>query len=213
MEAIGLEALVRRETGKGVARKLRRSGYVPAVMYGVGEPQPLSLPSREISRLLATEGGHNAVIDLNITGEGQKPIKKGVIVRDYQVSPVTGVLLHCDLYELQKGHRVNVTVPIHVVGDTPVGVREQGILQHQMHEVEIDCLPDAIPDALEVDASALQIGDSIHISDLELPEGVRIHAAEESTIVSVLPPKIQAEEVEAEEEAGEEEAEEEGGES
>jgi large subunit ribosomal protein L25 len=189
MSAFGLEAMEREQTGKGVARRLRSGGMVPAVMYGVGDPRPLAVPHKEMLRLLRSEGGDHALIELKVGGK-----KTGVILRDYQLDPVTGDLIHCDFQEVQKGHRLTVTVGIVVVGETPVGVREQGILQHQMHEIELDCLPDRIPERLEVDASPLRIGDSIHVADLKLPEGVRFHASPDATVVSVLPPKLAAEE-------------------
>jgi large subunit ribosomal protein L25 len=201
MSEMVLVATPREQTGKGVARKLRREGLVPAVLYGVEDPTPLAVSRKEATRMLLREGGAHALIELKI---GQK--KKGVLLRDHQRHPVTGDLLHCDFYEVQKGHRVTVTVAIHVVGDTPQGVREQqGILQHQLHEVEMDCLPNEIPETIEVDASALQIGDSIHVADLAIPEGVRVHVAEDVTVVTVLAPRVAEEvEAEAEAEAGEE---------
>jgi large subunit ribosomal protein L25 len=196
MSTIGLEAQPREETGKGISRRLRREGLVPAVMYGVGEPQPLAVPRKETVRLLTREGGDHGLIELKVG-----KTKKGVVVRDYQLDPVTGDLIHLDFLEVQKGHRLTVTVGIELVGETPPGVRAQGILQHQMHEIELDCLPDQIPDVIQVDASHLEIGDSIHVSDLKLPEGSRFHAPPETTVVSIQPPKV------AEEEAPEAEAE------
>jgi large subunit ribosomal protein L25 len=190
MATMALEATPRERTGKGVARQLRREGMIPAVLYGVEDPVALAVPNREMTRLLTREGGDHALIELQIGGA-----KKGVIVRDYQVDPITGAVLHCDFYEVQKGHRVTVTVGIELTGETPQGVREQGILQHQLHELELDCLPDRIPDVIQVDASHLMIGDSIHVADLPLPEGVRSHSAPDTAVVSILPPKVEAEEV------------------
>jgi large subunit ribosomal protein L25 len=190
MSAIGLEATTREATGKGISRRLRREGMVPAVIYGVGEPQALAVSRKEAVRLLTREGGDHALIELKVGKD-----KKGVIVRDYQLDPVTGDLLHLDFLEVQKGHRLTVTVGIELIGDTPLGVRNQGILQHQMHEIELDCLPDQIPDVIHVDASGLEIGDSIHVKDLNLPEGSRFHAAADTTVVSIQPPKVAEEEV------------------
>jgi large subunit ribosomal protein L25 len=193
MATMALEATPREGTGKGPARRLRAAGMVPAVLYGVEDPVPVAVPDREVTRLLTREGGDHALIELSIGGA-----KKGVIVRDYQVDPITGAVLHCDFYEVQKGHKVTVTVGIEIVGDTPQGVREeQGILQHQLHELELDCLPDRIPDVIRVDASHLGIGDSIHVADLALPEGVRSHQTPDTTVVSILPPKVEAEEAPA----------------
>ncbi len=193
MATMALEATPREGTGKGPARRLRAAGMVPAVLYGVEDPVALAVPDREVTRLLTREGGDHALIELHIGGA-----KKGVIVRDYQVDPITGAVLHCDFYEVQKGHKVTVTVKLEVVGDTPHGVREeQGILQHHLHELELDCLPDRIPDVLQVDASHLGIGDSIHVADLALPEGVRSHSAPDTTVVSVQPPRVETEETPA----------------
>lgn len=192
MSTIGLEATTREATGKGISRRLRREGLVPAVIYGVGEPKLLAVPRKETVRLLTREGGDHALIELKVGKE-----KKGVVVRDYQLHPVTGDLLHLDFLEVQKGHRLTVTVGIELVGETPPGVRAQGILQHQMHEIELDCLPDQIPDVIEVDASHLEIGDSIHVGGLKLPEGSRFHAPPEATVVSIQPPRVAEEEVAA----------------
>jgi large subunit ribosomal protein L25 len=192
MATMALEATAREGTGKGVARRLRQAGMVPAVLYGVSDPVHLAVPNREVTRLLTREGGDHSLIELSIGGA-----KKGVIVRDYQVDPINGAVLHCDFYEVQKGHRVTVTVQIELVGDTPQGVREQGVLQHQLHELELDCLPDRIPDVIRVDASALAIGDAIHVADLALPEGVRPHSAPDTTVVSIQPPKVEVEEAPA----------------
>lgn len=192
MATMALEATAREGTGKGVARRLRQAGMVPAVLYGVTDPVNLAVPNREVTRLLTREGGDHGLIELKVGG-----VKKGVIVRDYQVDPVTGAVIHCDFYEVQKGHRVTVTVRIELVGETPVGVREQGILQHQLHELELDCLPDRIPDVIRVDASGLGVGDAIHVADLALPEGVRPHSAPDTTVVSIQPPKVEVEEAPA----------------
>jgi len=190
MSTFGLKATRREETGKGAARRLRAAGRLPAVMYGVGDPTPLSINLREVTRMLTIEGANHGLIDLDIEGVG----KKGVVIRDAQIDPIKGTLMHCDLYEVQKGHKVTVTVGIQLVGDTPIGVHEeQGILQLAMHEVELDCLPNAIPNVIEVDASALKVGDSLHVSDLNVPEGAHLHAAPEATVVSVLAPKLKAE--------------------
>jgi len=188
MATKALEASPREGTGKGIARRLRQSGMIPAVLYGVEEPVNLAVSDREVTRMLTREGGDHGLIELSIGGA-----KKGVIVRDYQVDPITGAVLHCDFYEVQKGHRVTVTVGIEIVGETPQGVREQGILQHQLHELELDCLPDRIPDVIQVDAAHLMIGDSIHVADLNLPEDVRSHSAPDTTVVSILPPKVEEE--------------------
>lgn len=186
MSAFALKATVREGNGKGAARRLRRQGLVPAVLYGVGEPTSLALNLRELSRITHSHGGDHAVLDLDVAGLG----KRLAVIRDRQLDNVTGVVLHCDLLEVQKGHQIRVTVGIEIVGETPLGVREQGILQQQLHEVAVDCLPDAIPEAILVDAAHLKVGDSLHVGDVKLPKGVSIHAAADTTICTVLAPKL-----------------------
>ncbi len=202
MSGVGLKATIREGKGKGVARKLRAQGQIPAIVYGVGESTKVALEAKAVEQILHAHGGENAVIDLDMAGT-----KKRVIIRDHQSHWSRGYLLHCDLLELQQGHKVNVTVSIEIVGETPLGVREsQGILQHQMHEIQIDVLPDSIPEILQLDASALDVGESLHVSDLNLPEGVHVHASEESAICTVLASKVKDDEDEAGEEASDDEA-------
>ncbi len=189
MSDFGLKATVREGRGKGVARRLRAQGQIPAVVYGAGEPVAVALAAKEVDKILHSHGGSHAVIDLDLDGQ-----KKQVLIRDYQSHWSNGHLIHCDLLELHKDHKVTVTVGLEVVGETAIGVREsQGIMQQQMHEIEIDCLPSAMPESIEVDASGLDIGESLHVSDLKLPEGVQVHAAPETAICTVLAPKLKAE--------------------
>ncbi len=202
MSDFGLKATVREGRGKGVARRLRAQGQIPAVVYGAGEPVAVALAAKEVDKILNAHGGSHAVIDLDLDGK-----KKQVLIRDYQSHWSNGHLLHCDLLELHKDHKVTVTVGLEIVGEVALGVREsQGIMQQQMHEIEIDCLPSAMPESIQVDASALDIGDSLHVSDLTLPEGVQVHATGETAICTVLAPKLKTEE--STEESGEEATEE-----
>ncbi len=191
MSAVVLSARVRQRSGKGHARRLRAAGEIPAIMYGVGEPTMLALSLKDTTHLLFGGGtAADGLIELDVEGVG----KKGVIMRDHQADVVTGRLLHCDLYEVKKGQKVNVTVSILLVGGTPAGVRAQGVMQHQLHAVDVDCLPNAIPEHLELDASELEIGGALHVSDLVVPEGVTVHANDDVTVVSIVAPKVADEE-------------------
>ena len=199
MSTFGLKAIVREGRGKGAARQLRREGFIPAVVYGGEESTALSVSRKELSRILFAHGGTSSVINLDVEGLG----KKQVLIRDYQADPVRGDVIHADLLELTKGHKITMTVAIELIGDAPLGVREsQGILQHQMHQIELDCLPSNIPEAIKLDASGLDIGESLHVSDLTLPEGVHVHAAPETNICTVMAPKLKAEDTEEGAEAG-----------
>ncbi|MCC6641876.1 MAG: 50S ribosomal protein L25 [Deltaproteobacteria bacterium] len=180
---------VREETGKGVARKLRAAKRIPAVLYGRGKASvPLSLDPAVLEKLLrASSAGLNTLIDLAVSGRTDLA-GKVVIVKELQREPVRGGLLHADLYEVDLSQTIEVSVPIHVVG-IAVGVSMNGgILDTALREIEIECLPRAIPSAIEVDVSALDVGESIHVRDLAVPAGVTVLSDADLSVVSVVLP-------------------------
>ena len=180
---------VREGLGKGVARKLRARNLIPAVLYGRGrEAVSISLDPLRLEKLLhASSSGLNTLIDLDV--QGRKDLGgKTVIVKELQREPIRGALLHADLYEVDLSKTIQVSVPIHVIG-TPVGVSlNGGILDTALREIDIECLPRAIPSAIEVDVSALDVGESIHVRDLQIPEGVTVLSDEDLSVVSVVLP-------------------------
>jgi large subunit ribosomal protein L25 len=202
---------MREGTGKGHARKLRASGKVPAVIYGHGKDSlALSFDPDALEKILKTsEAGANTLIGL----EGASVISgRTVLVKELQRDPVQGYVLHADLFEVDPEERISVSVPILVVG-IPEGVSMGGgILDHALREVELYCLPSAIPDALEIDVSALELGDSLHVRDLVVAQGVDLRTHEDLPIVSVVLPRVEEEPepVEGEGVEGEEGAEGEG---
>ncbi len=207
MTTVALAAQSRTETGKGVARSLRRQALIPAVFYGPEvDPVPLVLQSRDLEKLITTGAGENILIDLNIE-DGKSTQSHRAMIKDIQVDPVRQNILHVDLYAISMDKNISVEVPITLTG-TAVGVSDEGgILQQVSRTLEISCLPDRIPEAFELEVTALAIGDSLHVSDLEIPEGVEVLAEDELTIASVVPP-TKVEEIEPEvleeEEEGEE---------
>ncbi len=210
MTTVAFNARSRKETGKGVARSLRRQALIPAVFYGPElDPVPLALRSRELARLISTAAGENILIDLNIE-DGESTQSHRAMIKEIQVDPVKQTILHVDFYAISMDKKISLEVPITLTG-TAVGVSEGGILQQVRRTLEISCLPDRIPEALEIDVSNLAIGDSLHVSDLEIPEGIEVLAEERLTVVTVVPP-TKVEEIEPEileEEEGEEVEEEE----
>jgi large subunit ribosomal protein L25 len=195
---------VRETGGKGVARKLRVAGRIPAVLYGQGrDPLSLTLEPRVLEKLLKTEG-HNAIFDLAGDGVGSRT----VLVKSVQRHPVRGELIHADFFEINAAETITVSVALHLVG-TPVGVsQEGGIVDHQLREIELECLPSAIPESIDVDIAGLEIGEGLHVSDLVLPEGVELMTHAELAVVSVLAARIEEEVVPVVEgEEGEEAAE------
>jgi len=186
-----LKAEPRSGRGKGASRKLRASGRVPAVVYGRGEnTRSVTINAHELSRLLSRVHVENTVIELEIAGEGSLK----ALVREIQTHAFRDAVLHVDFYQIHAGESVTVSVPLRFIGAAP-GVKAGGMLQHAMDEIEIRCLPDAIPESLEVDISGLEIGDSVHVSQISLPQGVESLEDADRSVCSVLPPTVVKEEV------------------
>lgn len=194
MASAQLNATPRSDVGKGVARSLRREGKIPAVIYGhAREPQPLAIDQRELDRLLSHIAAESTVIELSFDGGTSR-----TLIREIQRHPFKPQILHVDFQELVAGEKVTVDVPIVLVG-IPEGVRaEGGILDQTMRELTIHVDPSNIPNHIDVDVSALGIGNSVHVSDLSLPEGVEVLDDEDSTICVVSAPRAVVEEVPAE---------------
>lgn len=191
---VKLAAQSRSETGKGAARSLRRSGYVPAIVYGHGEEtQACKLEWRELERILTSVHWENTVIDLKMD-DGKTA---NVLIREVQLHPCRPEVLHVDFLAVHKDEKVKLDVPIEIVGVAP-GVKEGGILEHHRMEVEIRCIPSNIPPSLEIDVSGLGMGDVASVRDLVVPEGVEILSDLDSTICSVVPPAVLKQEVEEE---------------
>ena len=186
-EKATLKAELRETTGKGAARRMRREGKIPAVVYGRGEEtRPLTLDAHDFQVLVKEHSLDTTLVDLDIDGDGG-PIQ--TLVVEVQAHPYRPEVLHVDFQQIHEGEMVTVEVPINLLG-TPEGVREGGVLQQVMHVVELDCAVEAIPEDFEVDVSELLIGDSIHISDLTVPEGVELHVDPSRTICTVAAPTI-----------------------
>ena len=186
-----LAVAVREETGKGAARQLRRDGKVPAVLYGQGECLLLTIEPDPLVKILKSQAGSTALISLTINGAKSKP-KRTALLRDFQVDPVEGHVLHADLFEISMEKAIRVKVPVHVTGGVPAGVKEGGILHFNMRELHVECLPAALPDFIEVDASPLGIGQGIHLKEIPKREGLRYLDDPEQMVVSVAVPMSDA---------------------
>ena len=196
MQRLKLEVSLREATGKGAVRKLRAAGVIPAVFYGHGlESVPLQIDARPLER--AIHGGANALIDL----EGPKQVrKKPVLIKELQRDPATRRLLHCDLFAVDLEERLTVNVPIHYVGRARGVVEQGGVQEILMRELQVICMPLAIPGSIEIDVSELAIGDSLHVRDASLPEGVEATADADTPVVHVVMPRVEEEVKEEEEE-------------
>jgi large subunit ribosomal protein L25 len=207
MEQIRLAIEKRGDIGKGAARKIRRDGYTPGILYGPEtEAFPISVKTLELAALFRTHGHASKLIDLDMEGD-EKPRK--ALIREIQRDPVTGQYRHIDIYQVSLSKKLHLSTRLRLTG-TPAGVKLGGILEHIIREIEIACLPDDIPDKIEVDVSHLDIGDSIHVSDIAVDK-VDILTNPKRTIATVVPPtvvKAAAEEAAAAAPAAEEAAEE-----
>jgi large subunit ribosomal protein L25 len=184
--------------GKGAARKLRAAGRIPGIFYGAGDgAQAVALDPRVLDRLIrASAAGINTLFDLR--GGGALDGKR-VLVKEIQRDPVTGTPLHADLYAVDLDRTIQVSVPYRLMG-TAQGVKMGGIVDHSLREVELSCLPRWIPEEIQVDISGLDVGDSLHVRDIPLPENVTLISDPDLSVVSIVAPAAVEEEVVPEEE-------------
>jgi large subunit ribosomal protein L25 len=188
MERLKITAEVRESGRKGVTRRLRKDGRIPAVLYGRGEkPLNLSLPTKEFTHMMKGASGMNALIDLNLNAGGTSS-QVVVMVKDYQTDVLRHFISHLDLLKIDMAQKIVVKVPVHVVGKA-VGVTNGGLVEQVSREIEVRCLPGSIPEKIDVDITPLDIGNSLHTKDLLLPEGVEAVTGADQTIVSVALPR------------------------
>ena len=188
---VDLQAREREERGKNAARRLRASGMVPAVLYGDGQTRSLAVPDRVVDYTLH-HLGDNALYDVNL-GAGTSTAR----IVDVQRDPVSGRLIHVDFAPVNMRERIEVTVPLHVVGDSP-GSEEGGVLQQVAYEVQVESLPGEIPQELSLDVSSLGMNENLTLADVMLPEGVTLVSDPEEVAATVAAPsEITEEDLEA----------------
>lgn len=177
-----VQAKVREGRGKNDARRARRDGMVPITVYGGGaETVAAVAPARDLAAILRSEAGRNTIFTIDVEGVGVSE----VMFHDRQIDPVKGRLIHADLARLVKGQKIEVTVPLHLVGE-PIGVKEkQGVLEQTIREIEIRCEPREIPDSLDVDVSNLDVHDVLHVSDIPVSDTVEILTDADQVIATV----------------------------
>lgn len=181
-----LKAEKRESAGKGTARKLRGAGRIPVVLYGRGEDtRSLSVDAHELELLMQRVHLENTIVQLQISGE-RSAVK--ALAREVQRHPSRAAILHVDFYQIHAGEKITVEVPVRLVGQAP-GVRSGGLMQHALTEIEVRCLPDDIPEFIELNVEGMEIGDSLHVRDAQLPDGVEATQDPDRTICSVIPPQ------------------------
>lgn len=176
-----LEVEKRDQAGKGVARQLRRQGKIPGVLYGGGKSEFVAMDHKTARNLVISQVGHTGLLTVRISG-GQERI---AVLQDHQIDPITGAILHVDLFEVSMKKAIRVKVPVTIIGEVPVGVKEGGILHQVMRELHIECLPAQIPDHIEIDASGFGIGDGMHVKEVTVPTGLKILDDEDLMVAHV----------------------------
>ena len=195
MKMIPLSAVSRKKAGTGASRQNRRSGQIPAVVYGPGQgPVHVTLNEREFTSAIHGAQGEHAIVELNVTD--QPELGGPTMLKEVQRHPVRGHVIHADLLRIDMTRKIVTLVPTKLEGRA-AGVVEGGILEHSAREVEVSCLPTAIPDFLVVDVTELKIGHSLPVSALVVPEGVEVLTNPDRVLATVLVPRVLAAETPA----------------
>ncbi len=190
MAELTLEVSRREDSGKGFARKLRQAGKVPAIVYGGHkESVSISVDRKTVTELVQkSEHGIRSVFLLKVADSDQNP---HAMIKDIQMDPISRTMKHIDFVRVVMDEVLRVTVPVHAIG-TPIGVKiGGGILDFALRELHIECLPNAIPDSIDVDVSKLDLHAAIHVSDLEIPSGVKVLDAPELLILTIATPRVE----------------------
>ena len=187
MERMIINVEKREEVGKGAARSLRRGNRIPAILYRDGDSQPVKFSKKELLQFINSTTGKQVMVNLQF-GDGSSKL---ALMKDYQVDPVKGDLLHVDFFEVSLTEKLKVPVHVTIVGES-IGVkRDGGLLQYLLREIEVECLPDKIPGRIELDISGIEIGQSLHVSDIKLGEGVKVLTDPDEVIVNVIAPAVE----------------------
>jgi large subunit ribosomal protein L25 len=185
---ITIEAKMRERTGSADSRRMRRQGFIPATVYGDHQdPISVIVDAKQITQILRSETGHNTIFMLQAPDHGAAT----VMIKDWQIDPVKGKLMHADLFRISLTEKQKVSVPIELEGE-PEGVRlDGGYLDHHLREIEVECLPADIPDQFSIDVSDLKIGDHILVKDIPVPENVRILTGEDQVVAAVVAGRVE----------------------
>lgn len=194
MNDFTLNAEVRSDLGKGASRRLRHAANIPAVVYGGNKPaESVTILAKEIAKLFENEAAYSHVIELNVDGA-----KQNVIVKAMQRHPSKQFIMHADFVRVVAGQKLTAIVPVHFVGEE-APVKKGGEISHVLNEIEVTCLPKDLPEFIEVDLSALEIGAIVHLSDLKAPKGVEFVAlahGDDKAVANVHAPRVAPEEAE-----------------
>lgn len=201
MKEIIMATHIRKEKGTGISRRLRKKGRIPAVIYGKKENIIIDIDEKDIETVLRSDYGENAIVNMHIKQDGKKASTKQVFIKEVQHNPISEKILHVDFYQFTVDKPIAAKVPVQVKGEAIGVTQQEGVLDHVLWEIEVECLPVNIPEKIEVDVSKLMIGDAIHVKNLSLADEVKVLTDPEQVVISVVPPKkIEVEEAKPEEE-------------
>jgi large subunit ribosomal protein L25 len=195
MAEVTLEVVRRESSGKSVAGKLRREGKIPAVVYGARrEAVPIVVDRKAVSELIQkSQHGVRSIFLLKMAGTDQQ---RHAMIKDIQIDPITRKMTHIDFMRVLMDEVVRITIPVHVIG-TAIGVKQGGLLDHQVRDLHVECLPTAIPDAIDIDISDLDVHKYFRVADLKLPEGVKVLDDPDRVVVGVTVARAEVAEVTA----------------
>lgn len=190
MQGKEINAEKRELKGKNNCRRIRNEGYIPAILYSHGESESIKISEKEFSKLFKTHISESVIFNLHIGGDKSGELM--AFVKDYHKHPVTGKIMHLDLFRVTKGEKIQTHVPVELLG-SPVGLKMGGVLKHGDREIMVHCMPRHLPEKIEVDISGLNIGDVIHVRDIKHAEEVEILTSANNLIASVDKPRAEAE--------------------
>lgn len=195
MAQLTLKARAREERGKSATRKMRQNNRIPAVFYGPRvQPLALSVDVTDLQKVLRQTSSENIILELQIQTDGGSD-SHTVILKELQVDPVRPVYYHADFYEIPMDKELSFQIPLHLV-NTPVGAGKGGILEHVLRELTVFCLPTKLVERIDVDVSGLDMGDSLHVRDIQLPEGIKTTQDQNQTVALVAAPVVKEEKAE-----------------
>jgi len=194
MERMQLKTQMREDTGKRPTKLLRKEGIVPAVVYREGrETVHVKVDQSDLIHVLHTKAGANVLINLKVeSGSKGKEKDRVVIIKDIQHHPIKEQILHVDFQEISLTEKLQVDVPIQAKGEAEGVIKDEGVMEHVLWEIKVECLPADIPEKIEVDVTNMKIGDSVLLKDLQVPAGVKVLGDPEHTVISVVPPHEEA---------------------
>jgi len=192
--AIEINAETRTDLGKGASRRLRHQEKIPAIVYGSGDPKSLTIDLREVRPHIDNEAFYASIVEVKVDG---KKTPEKVIVRDIQHHPYKVDIMHIDFQRVDAKKKMHINVQLHFIGeDAAPGVKEGGLVSHVVNEVEVICLPKDIPEFIEIDISALEMGAALHLTEITMPKGVELAALShgdenhDTAVVSIHAPKV-----------------------